>query len=141
MLCAGADHHSFQKKALPMHKFTHVCALSIALLFSGASLASERPDHYKGEPSNSLPEALTHFSEYNTRLQAILARDTLSAEDLHTVHELTYTLETALARINADLLALGETLEQVHVASENGDSATVQQQGKAYLQTARQLIP
>ena len=124
-----------------MRSFVQLTSLSLALLFSAASVASERVvDHYKGEPSSTLAEAVANFTEYNTKLEAILAQGSLSADDLHSIHELTYTLENALARINQDFTALSETLEQVHVASETADSDTVQQQGKAYLQTAREVI-
>jgi hypothetical protein len=124
-----------------MRSFVQLSALSLALLFSAASVASERVvDHYKGQPAATLPEAVANFSEYNAKLAAILAQGSLSAADLHSIHELTYTLENALERINKDFSALSETLEQVHVASEMADSATVQRQGKVYLQTAREVI-
>lgn len=124
-----------------MRSFMQLSALSLALLFSAAGLASERVvDHYQGKPAASLPEAVANFSEYNAKLEAILAQGSLSAADLHSIHELTYTLENALKRINQDFAALGETLEQVHMASETADNVTVQQQGQAYLQAARQVI-
>lgn len=56
------------------------------------------------------------------------------------MHELTYTLENALRKINAELTALAGTLEAVHVASERADPATVKTQGKAYLVSTRQVV-
>jgi hypothetical protein len=135
-----ADHHLLQIQDLTMHKFLQLSALSLGLLCSTASLASERPDHYQGKSADTLAEAVSNFSEYNSKLEAILAKGNLSADDLHAIHQLTYTLETALGRINKDFIALGETLEKVHVASEGADTETVQQQGSLYLQTAQQVI-
>jgi uncharacterized membrane protein (DUF4010 family) len=123
-----------------MRKFLQFSALSLGLLCTAASLASERPDHYQGKSADTLAEAVSNFSEYNSKLEAILAKGNLSADDIHAIHQLTYTLENALGRINADFSALGETLEKVHVASEDADTATVQQQGRLYLQTAQQVV-
>lgn len=125
---------------------TH-CALPAALLLAcltlslGTAVAADRFDHFKGLPADSLEEAVRNFSEYNTRLSAVLEKDALSAEDLATVHELTYTLENALDRISADLAELAELLEEVHVASETGGFEATLDKGREYLETARTLVP
>ncbi|HBZ30747.1 MAG TPA: hypothetical protein DEO56_09165 [Nitrosomonas nitrosa] len=102
--------------------------------------AEERPDHFKGKPSETLEQAVANFSEYNGKLADLLAKDALSLQDLHQVHELTYTLENALEKLNAELTELANTLEAVHVASENGDAKTTKEQGARYLDTARKVI-
>lgn len=101
---------------------------------------AERPDHFKGLPADTLEDAVKNFSEYNQKLATVLDKSELSAADLATIHELTYTLENALEKIGAELTALAETLEEVHVASETADSKTVLSKGREYLSTARKVI-
>ncbi|RRQ21028.1 DUF6746 family protein [Thiohalobacter thiocyanaticus] len=103
-------------------------------------LADDRPGHYEGEPAETLEQAVANFSEYNARLEAILARGELSSGDLHEVHRITYTLENALHRLEEELEELAEVLEEVHVASESADAATVMSRGRQYLETSRQVI-
>ncbi|RFA29308.1 hypothetical protein CAI21_09530 [Alkalilimnicola ehrlichii] len=115
--------------------------LATALLMTATATAGERVDHFQGLPAESLEQAVANFSEYNVRLAAILENDTLTAEDMHRIHELTYTLENALEKINADLTALADTLEELHVASETAQYEAAQQFGAAYLEKARKVIP
>ena len=118
--------------------------LSILLLSSGLCLsaaADTRPDHFTAKPSDTLTQAVGHFSEYNSRLQQLLQQDTLSPEDLNHVHQLTYTLETALEKIRSELAEAAEVLEEVHVASEKFDAKAVQDRASAYLDISRQIIP
>lgn len=113
--------------------------LTASLLLSSVSHADDRPDHFKGEPSHTLTEALSNLSEYNQRLETILKKDQLSPQDMHEVHVLTYTLENALDKIDDSVDALEDQLEDVHKASERGDTKTVKEQGKVYLDNAREL--
>jgi hypothetical protein len=69
-----------------------------------------------------------------------LDKDALEGQDLATVHELTYTIETAPAKINAELTALAETLEEVHIASETADIGTVKTKGHEYLSVASEVM-
>lgn len=113
------------------------CLLSVAL----PALADERPDHYAGEPSETLEQALSNFSEYNDKLDKILSKDELSATDLNEVHQLTYTLENALEKIRSEYADLAEVLEEVHIASETTDSDSVKSKGQDYLETANKVSP
>ncbi|SFR65950.1 hypothetical protein SAMN05216203_2290 [Marinobacter daqiaonensis] len=113
-------------------------ALVTSMVFSGLSLATE-VEHYEGKSANSLPEAVTNFSEYNEKLEKVLQGE-LTPEDLNEIHQLTYTLENAIARMEEELEHLAETLEEVHLASESANTGTVSEQGSAYLEKARQLI-
>jgi hypothetical protein len=113
----------------------------LAFGLSGTALADERPDHFQGENAATLGEALGHLSSYNAQLAAILARDELGPEDTARIHELTYTLENALARIRDDVEDLQETLEEVHEASERYEVDVVRAQGRKYLDTAAELVP
>ncbi|MEQ8484642.1 MAG: hypothetical protein RIB46_09785 [Pseudomonadales bacterium] len=98
-----------------------------------------RVDHHAGEPAPTLTVALANLQDYNARLAAILAQDELTAADLAVVHELTYTLENALARIREDVALVAEHLEAVHLASERADVATVRDRGRSYLDGVRPL--
>lgn len=117
-------------------------ALALVLSLSQGSLAeqSPRPDHYKGEPSANLEEAVANFSEYNSRLEKILAKETLSPQDMNDIHQLTYTLENALEKMREEFSGLAEVLEEVHVASETVDTARVKANGNAYLNSARKMV-
>jgi len=111
----------------------------LALSLSATAVADERPDHYSGERSDTLEQALANLADYNGQLEAILAKDELGPEDTAKIHELTYTLENALARIESEVEALEETLEEVHVASERYEVETVRTQGRKYLDNAAKL--
>lgn len=102
--------------------------------------ASEQPDHFKGKPSASLAEAMSNLDEYNAKLAGLLQRDNLTLEELSTVHELTYTLEQALQRIQTDVERMAQDLEAVHKASERADGKTVKTSGAAYLKAAQTLV-
>lgn len=109
------------------------------LLAASAAAGAQAPriDHYSGEPAESTQQALANLAEYNARLEALLAKDEV---DLHTVHELTYTLENALQRIQADLAEAAEALEAVHLASEAADAAKARARGRDYLQATGPLV-
>lgn len=113
------------------------CLLGVAI----PALADERPDHYAGEPSETLEQAVSNFSEYNDKLKDLLSKDELSASDLNEVHQLTYTLENAVEKIRSEYADLAEVLEEVHVASETNEPSTVKEKGQAYLETSKQLAP
>ncbi|MEX1033154.1 MAG: DUF6746 family protein [Cellvibrionaceae bacterium] len=114
-------------------KVINTLALVGTLAFTLPAVADERPDHFEGKPSPTLEVALGNLSEYNPRLAALLEKDTLSPEDLHQVHQLTYTLENALEKLASEQARVAELLEEVHQASERADSATVKASGRAYL--------
>ena len=113
------------------------CVLVLVTLTGRAD--PPRVDHYQGEPAPSLAAALANLDECNTRLDAVLEKDDLTPSDLHAVHELTYTLENALARIAEDVAVIAEHLEAVHVASERADTATIRERGRRYLEMTEPL--
>ena len=111
-----------------------------ALGFAGTAQAEDdRPDHFKGEPSATLDQAMANFSQYNRQLGEILAKDELGPEDTAKIHELTYTLENALAKIKDGVEVLEESLEAVHVSSERFELDVVRAEGARYLDTAAKL--
>ena len=113
-----------------------------AAFFAQPALADDaRPDHYRGEASETLEQAVKNFSEYNGKLEAVLAAEgKMDLEQMDAIHQLTYTLENALEKIRKDLDGLAETLEQVHVASEHADEETVRKAGAEYLKVSRTLV-
>lgn len=115
-------------------------ALLCGLMIAATTQASSPTSHFKGEPAETLSQAVVNFSEYNQRLAELLAQDELSLTDLGTVHELTYTLENALEKIQEEVATIAETLEEVHLGSETGDFERVQSNGTAYLEAAQTLV-
>ncbi|MCC6921603.1 MAG: hypothetical protein IT525_00840 [Nitrosomonas sp.] len=119
----------------------NVMVLAVVLLgYSAFAAADEQSGHFKGKPSETLEAALSNFTEYNDKLAAILKQDKLNPVDMQNIHELTYTLENALEKINASMIELAALLEAVHVGSESGDTAATQAEGARYLDRARQMI-
>lgn len=101
--------------------------------------ANERPDHYKGKPSDTLEQAVANFSESNRKLQALLKAE-LTPTAMVEIHELTYTLEVALEKIHSETAKLKDTLEEVHLASERMDTATAKSRAEAYLKAAQAIV-
>ena len=119
------------------------CRLLFIGLFAcslGAHADTPRVDHYQGLAAETLAEALDHLAEYNARLASMIERGALTPADLNAIHQLTYTLENALERIGEEVAAIAETLEEVHVASEQAEALLAQERAAAYLQSSRPLI-
>ncbi|WP_373053509.1 DUF6746 family protein [Thioalkalivibrio sp.] len=104
-------------------------------------LAEDRPDHFQGKPSETVEEALAVLNEHNPRLEVLLAKDTLTPQEVGDVHQLTYTLENALETIANEHERVAELLEEVHLASEANDADTVRRSGREYLERSQKLIP
>ncbi|MDZ7752782.1 MAG: DUF6746 family protein [Gammaproteobacteria bacterium] len=124
-----------------MSHYSRILILAGSLALAGAAPASDDVEHYEGKPAETLEQAVANFSEYNAKLAAVLEQKELTPQDLATVHQLTYTLENALERINHDFSALAETLEAIHLASERADAEGVGSNGARYLDTARKVVP
>ncbi|MBK1672862.1 hypothetical protein CKO35_06000 [Ectothiorhodospira shaposhnikovii] len=122
-----------------MKKTFLTVALAAGLGLASGSVMADRVEHFKGTPSETLEQAVKNFSEYNAKLEAVLAGE-LTFEKVAEVHELTYTLEVALEKINDELEELAETLEELHVASEENDFALVKAKGEEYLSVSRKVI-
>lgn len=110
------------------------------LALSSATFASE-VGHFKGEKSENLSQAVQQFSAQNKKLKAILQKGAVEPKEMADIHIMTYTLENALAKMKSELKTLEELLEDVHKASEHGDTQKVIKQGQKYLEKAQTLIP
>ncbi len=119
-----------------MKHFMFLAALTFGLV--GEALA-ERVDHFQGEAAETLQAAVENFTDYNQRLEALLAQESLSDEELGQVHELTYTLENALETLSEEVGEMAVELEEVHLASERLDGEGVKSHGQAYLDKAKTL--
>lgn len=111
-------------------------ALLAAIGFSAASFGviAEETDHYAGKPAENLEQAVKNFNQYNKRLEKAL-----QTEDMDAIHQLTYTLENALARMDSELEQMAIDLEEVHIGSEDADSKRVNKHAERYLDSANTL--
>lgn len=116
-----------------------ILAATTALLFTLPGVASEDYDHYKGESATSLEQAVANLSEYNNRLEKVLSGE-LTPEAMNEVHQLTYTLENALGKMDEELEDIAERLEKVHKASEHAAPDTVKKEGAVYLEKSRTIV-
>lgn len=122
-----------------MKTFIAPFALAGLLVFGFNAQAADSVDHFKSVESETLEQAVVNFSDYNEKLSTLLSRD-LDNEAMVQVHELTYTLENALAKINEEATQLADTLEELHLASEKFDADAVKNHGDHYLTVATEII-
>ena len=126
-----------------MKLVTILIPLVLSLTMTGGLAADEiSPDgrpHFSGKEADSLKEAYHYFEEGNEELEDYLKGETIEGSDLAHIHELTYTLENAIAKMQTALSNLATTLEEVHLASEKGDADIVLESGREYLSIADQF--
>ena len=122
-----------------MNATARTLAFTLATCLSVGALADERLKHAKGLPAPTLAEAMSNLHSHNAKLAQLLEQP-LTAQRMDEAHLLSYTLENALKRINADLASIADSLEAMHIASETNDPDTVKQQGQAYLDGIRPLL-
>ncbi len=110
------------------------------LVFVGSVSAEERPEHYQGKTAHTLDAAFANLGETNIRIAELIADGEMQPEELSELHELTYTAENALERVTAELEALKEVLEEIHLSSEDFDSDNVLERTPVYLSGSQQLL-
>ena len=111
-----------------------VAILSIGLWNLGAQASDHGVKHFKGVPSETYEQAVANLAEHNSKLTAIVAKESLTPKDMADIHQLTYTLENAIERIKEHLDMTAETLEDVHQASEKAQYDIARDQGRIYLE-------
>lgn len=94
---------------------------------------AEKAEHFAAKPAPDTNTAICNLSEFNAILSEVTSADKMDPVAMVKVHELTYTLENALARLKTTLEETAVALEEVHLASERMDEAVVKAQTKAYL--------
>lgn len=115
-----------------------LCTLPLLALLAWSAVADDPVDHYSGEPSETLEQAVENFTEGTEQLRELLSGE-VSEQDMADIHQLSYTLENAVAKLSEELEALGVALEDVHLASEDFDEGTVVDRGKVYMNIADTL--
>ena len=100
---------------------------------------TDRVEHFKGKPAETIEQALDNLHEGNQALAQLLKMP-ITAETSYEIHQLTYTLENALERIDDEMERLEDTLETVHLASEANRAKRLERYGQQYLELAQQLF-
>lgn len=117
-------------------------AFIVALAMGATPLfADQKVAHYAAEEAADLTQAMALFSDGNARMAAILDRPSMNRDDMENIHQLTYTLEAALAKIIAQATELADLLESVHQASEGSNAERLKARATPYLAMAQQLVP
>jgi hypothetical protein len=127
-----------QQKDLVMRIASFVTVLGLGLAALPAH-ASDTVEHYDAKSSDSLASALATLADYNARVATVMARDDLSVQDMEEVHEYTYTMEEAVARIASEMAEIAVVLEEVHQASEGDDPGALRAATAAYLEQSAPL--
>lgn len=112
---------------------------TVALCLTALSVTAQQVEHYAAKPSETLAAALETLAEYNADVAAVVARDRLSTADMEEVHQYTYTMEEAVARIATEMAQIAERLEEVHLASEGNDPDALRRAAAAYLEKSAPL--
>lgn len=112
-----------------------LCTLG-AFSYAGAT----ENNHFPSVASPDLPSAVCNLKDYNVKLNQILSNADLSPLDMVKIHELTYTLETAVAQLQDSLKTASTELEEVHLASERLDTDTIDASGAKYMAVFDQLL-
>ena len=115
-----------------------VMVAATMLLGSGLAQADD-VEHFEGEPSRTVAEAWENLETGNAELQSLISGE-LSPLEMAEVHEITYTLENALARLAEAQETGAVNLEEVHLASERNDTETVRSNGEAYLEAISGIV-
>ncbi|MFO7594605.1 MAG: DUF6746 family protein [Pseudomonadota bacterium] len=103
------------------------------------AVQAERIDHFKGKEAETLNEAYENLETGNRKLQKLMEGE-LTAETMAEIHQLTYTLENALQKIDSDIDRIAASLEAVHLATERNNTAVAREQGKRYLDLSREIV-
>lgn len=126
-----------------MKLFTQLAVSGLALVslsIAAAPLSEERPEHFEGKSSETLEQAMGNLAEYNAKLRDMLAGGELTPKQMGDIHQLTYTLEEALAKLKDEVEALQEQVETVHLGSEQMKFEEVRQTGQDYLDKAAKIV-
>lgn len=117
-----------------------ILTVILSLSFAVQAKSGERVEHFEGEPADTLEEAVANFSEYNSKLRKILIKEEISGEDMFKIHQLTYSIENALQKINEEVEAMAVSLENLHISSETGDLDGIKKHGAEYTNSAIKLV-
>lgn len=111
-----------------------------ALLVTSAANADDDNNHFPSLKAPDLKTALCNLQSYNKKLSDITSKTQLTTVDMVKVHELTYTLENAILRMQKDLINIAANLEEVHLASERLDQKAIAEFGSQYFKDTQILL-
>jgi len=142
MLLFTSSCPEYQQEAAMRSVMTWQASIITLAIIIGAATGSHasEADHFEGKPSETVTEAVENLSTHTDELVA-LTKSELGPVEMARVHEVTYTLENALARINEEYDSVAEALEAVHQASERADADTVKVETEAYAEALSILMP
>lgn len=95
--------------------------------------------HYKAEPAPNLEAAVENLREYNKKLEQHLDQE-MTVENMEKIHQLSYTLENALKRMDKDLDNIASVLEGMHLASEARNEQKVEGNAETYLENMNMIL-
>jgi peptidoglycan hydrolase CwlO-like protein len=124
----------------PMHSILAISIMLSSLSFTAHASDDKRPDHFKGQASETLEQALVNLNKFNAQLASIVAKGQLEPADMAEIHQLTYTLEAALAKLNDEIEELKDVLEEVHKGSEMMQFERVRNNAERYLSTSQKIL-
>ena len=123
-------------------------ALAAGLIAAGPAQAGsehdehaddERVEHFEGKEVENREEAVTILREYNARLEDRLAGQ-LTPKTMTAIHEMSYTMENALAELDGDLDGAAQSLERMHLSSERMETDAVKRHARAYLHVMPKVL-
>ena len=113
--------------------FAFVCTM-----FSSLVGATE-VNHFKGAASPDLKSALCNLQNFDKKMAKLVGKKKMEMEDLAEIHELTYTLEVAVQKVQSELNVVAEELEKAHKGSEVLAEAKVKKAAQEYLDRTKLL--
>ena len=123
------------------NRFINQACASVALFFSVIGMSQALSDgNASANHFPSVAEAQYNLAKYNASLQDIINQSKLTVTDMLSVHELTYTLEQAIQRLQVSLADVAEELEKVHKASEHLDRNTIVSSGQIYQEKLQAIL-
>ena len=118
-------------------KITAILGFAITSI---STVASEDGNHFPSLDAPNTTVAVCNLNNYNEKLKTILAKSELSDLDMLKVHELTYTLENAVIRLQKDLENIAVDLEKAHKGSEALKQDVIKQSGTDYLNALNMIL-
>lgn len=94
---------------------------------------AEKARHFAAKSAPDTNTAICNLVKFNATLSEVISANKMDPVAMVKVHELTYTLENALARLKSTLEETAVALEEVHLASERMDEVVVKEQSAVYL--------
>lgn len=79
-------------------------------------------EHYEAKEFSTVEEALAALISTSSTMASITAQEDLDGTGIEQIHQISYTTENAVAKLNAGK-SLADALEGVHLASEEHDVA------------------